>query len=325
MTFNQMALYSGSNIEIGIFRRDHGDGTAFGGIGGVCVPEWAGDHLDRDDGRGVGGGPPVWKKRDRMVLVFSGGSTYGGSKRNGSRPPHFCKSSGSVARNILQQLQNLNIIDFDPKGGMRITSSGQLDLDQIKLLGRLWLLLLERKKEIGIDSRNMYCSSIPAVGIMAKEALVVAVKVLKGLKGNGEEFIDEVATISRTSHVNIVTLLGFYFEGRHRALVYEFMPNRSLDKFIHDGEEYRATLPRNYFQEILVGFHPSLDLYSYGMMVLEMVGGRKNISVEIDRMSEIYFPHWLHKRLEPDEELGLHGIMDGEANASARKMVIVCL
>ncbi|RWR94951.1 40S ribosomal protein S19 [Cinnamomum micranthum f. kanehirae] len=41
---------------------------------------------------------------------------YGGRKRNGSRPPHFCKSSGSVARHILQQLQKMNIIDIDPKG-----------------------------------------------------------------------------------------------------------------------------------------------------------------------------------------------------------------
>ena len=34
----------------------------------------------------------------------------------------------------------------------------------------------------------------------------VAVKVLNNSKGNGEEFINEVASISRTSHVNIVTL-----------------------------------------------------------------------------------------------------------------------
>ena len=65
---------------------------------------------------------------------------------------------------------------------------------------------------------------------------LVAVKVLKGLKGGGEEFINEVATISRTSHVNVVTLLGYCFEGRHRALIYEFMPNGSLDKFIYDGK-----------------------------------------------------------------------------------------
>ncbi|KAF2313633.1 hypothetical protein GH714_012520 [Hevea brasiliensis] len=56
---------------------------------------------------------------------------YGGSKRNGSRPPHFCKSSGAIARHILQQLQNMNIVDIDPKGGRRITSSGQRDLDQV--------------------------------------------------------------------------------------------------------------------------------------------------------------------------------------------------
>ncbi|GAB2220250.1 hypothetical protein Droror1_Dr00007893 [Drosera rotundifolia] len=56
---------------------------------------------------------------------------YGGSKRNGSRPPHFCKSSGSIARHILQQLQLINIVEEDPKGGRRITSSGQRDLDQV--------------------------------------------------------------------------------------------------------------------------------------------------------------------------------------------------
>nr|GMC57035.1 40S ribosomal protein S19-3 [Ipomoea batatas] len=56
---------------------------------------------------------------------------YGGSKRNGSKPPHFCRSSGAVSRNILQQLQKMNIIEVDPRGGRRITSSGQRDLDQV--------------------------------------------------------------------------------------------------------------------------------------------------------------------------------------------------
>ncbi|XP_013619382.1 PREDICTED: 40S ribosomal protein S19-3-like isoform X1 [Brassica oleracea var. oleracea] len=56
---------------------------------------------------------------------------YGGSKRNGSRPPHFCKSSGGVARHILQQLQTMNIVDLDTKGGRKITSSGERDLDQV--------------------------------------------------------------------------------------------------------------------------------------------------------------------------------------------------
>ncbi|KAK1296053.1 40S ribosomal protein S19-1 [Acorus calamus] len=56
---------------------------------------------------------------------------YGGRKRNGSRPPHFCKSSGSIARHILSQLETMKIIEKDVKGGRKITSSGQRDLDQV--------------------------------------------------------------------------------------------------------------------------------------------------------------------------------------------------
>jgi len=42
----------------------------------------------------------------------------------------------------------------------------------------------------------------------------------------------EVASMSRTSHVNIVSLLGFCYEGSKRAIIYEFLENGSLDKFI---------------------------------------------------------------------------------------------
>ncbi|GAA0152318.1 hypothetical protein LIER_10829 [Lithospermum erythrorhizon] len=60
----------------------------------------------------------------------------------------------------------------------------------------------------------------------------VAVKFLSTSKGTGEEFINEVASISNTSHVNVVKLLGFCFEYNKRALVYEYMPNGSLEKYI---------------------------------------------------------------------------------------------
>ncbi|XP_060183260.1 probable receptor-like protein kinase At5g39020 [Lycium barbarum] len=51
------------------------------------------------------------------------------------------------------------------------------------------------------------------------------------------------------------------------------------------------------------------DVYSYGMMVLEMVGGRKNVDVVVDHTSEIYFPHWIYKQIEQKEELALTGIV----------------
>ncbi|KAJ7240363.1 hypothetical protein O6H91_20G063800 [Diphasiastrum complanatum] len=56
---------------------------------------------------------------------------YGGRKSNGSRPSHFAKSSGSIARDVLKQLEKIEIIEKDPRGGRRITSNGQRDLDQV--------------------------------------------------------------------------------------------------------------------------------------------------------------------------------------------------
>ena len=51
-------------------------------------------------------------------------------------------------------------------------------------------------------------------------------------KANGQDFISEVATIGRIHHTNVVQLIGFCVEGLKHALIYEFMPNGSLDKYI---------------------------------------------------------------------------------------------
>ena len=67
---------------------------------------------------------------------------------------------------------------------------------------------------------------------------LIAVKMLGKCKFNGEEFINEVSTLGRIHHVNVVRLLGFCSEGSKRALVFEYMPNGSLDKhiFLKQGE-----------------------------------------------------------------------------------------
>ena len=41
------------------------------------------------------------------------------------------------------------------------------------------------------------------------------------------------------------------------------------------------------------GISHKSDVYSYGIMVLEMVKGRKNVKVSVDFTSEIYFQHWI--------------------------------
>ena len=59
--------------------------------------------------------------------------------------------------------------------------------------------------------------------------IFVAVKILNHSQGNGEEFINEVATMGTIHHVNIVRLIGFCADGFQRALIYEYLPNESLE------------------------------------------------------------------------------------------------
>jgi len=56
---------------------------------------------------------------------------YGGNKDRGVAPSHFAKSSGAVARSVLRELERIKVIEKDPKGGRRVTSTGQRDLDRI--------------------------------------------------------------------------------------------------------------------------------------------------------------------------------------------------
>jgi hypothetical protein len=62
--------------------------------------------------------------------------------------------------------------------------------------------------------------------------ILVAVKMLNNTEGDGREFINEVGTMGKIHHVNVVRLLGFCADGFHRALVYDFFPNGSLQNFI---------------------------------------------------------------------------------------------
>jgi len=93
----------------------------------------------------------------------------------------------------------------------------------------------------------------------------VAVKLLNASKRNGEEFMNEVASISRTSHVNIVSLIGFCFEGRKKALIYEFMVNGSLEKFIYKrGTETISSLSWENLYQISIGTARGLEYLHRG-------------------------------------------------------------
>lgn len=62
----------------------------------------------------------------------------------------------------------------------------------------------------------------------------VAVKMLTRDNQNGDrEFIAEVEMLSRLHHRNLVKLIGICIEGRRRCLVYELVPNGSVESHLH--------------------------------------------------------------------------------------------
>ena len=226
----------------------------------------------------------------------------------------------------------------------------------------------------------------------------VAVKILNIFKGDGEEFINEVGTMGKIHHVNVVHLVGFCADGFWRALVYEFLPNDSLDKFIspvdsnsflgweklheialgiakgieylHQGCDQRILhfdikphnilLDQNFNPKIsdfglaklcakdqsavsmttargTIGYiAPEVfsrnfgkvsyksDIYSFGIVLLEMVGGRKNFDVNMETTSQIYFPDRIYNLLEQKEDLRVYVEDSGDAKL-AKKLAIVGL
>ncbi|XP_039155603.1 rust resistance kinase Lr10-like [Eucalyptus grandis] len=226
----------------------------------------------------------------------------------------------------------------------------------------------------------------------------VAVKILNKSKSNGQDFISKVATIGRIHHINVVQLVGFCFDYSKQALVYDFMPNGSLDKHISykDGDdplnskkmyeislgiargiEYlhrgcdmqilhfdikphnilldrsftpkvsdfglarlyptdrnivsltaaRGTLgymaPELFYKDI-GGISYKADVHSFGMLLMEMAGRRRNLNAHAEHSSQIYFPLWVYDQLGKEKELERVDVIE-EERETTRKMIIVAL
>ncbi|XP_019195024.1 PREDICTED: LEAF RUST 10 DISEASE-RESISTANCE LOCUS RECEPTOR-LIKE PROTEIN KINASE-like 2.4 [Ipomoea nil] len=91
----------------------------------------------------------------------------------------------------------------------------------------------------------------------------VAVKIISKPKSNGQDFINEVASMGRIHHVNIVRLVGYCAQNSKRALVYDFMSSGSLDKYINQGPDASLLNWQRKF-EIAVGVARGIDYLHRG-------------------------------------------------------------
>ncbi|CAN4104124.1 unnamed protein product [Withania somnifera] len=86
----------------------------------------------------------------------------------------------------------------------------------------------------------------------------IAVKRQSKYSGQGvQELKNEIVLISKLQHRNLVKLLGCCLEGTERMLIYEFMPNTSLDYFIFDPRRKASLAWKNRF-DIAMGISRGL-------------------------------------------------------------------
>ncbi|KAE8820432.1 iron-deficiency induced receptor-like kinase [Hordeum vulgare] len=236
-------------------------------------------------------------------------------------------------------------------------------------------------------------------GVLSPGNVHVAVKMLDGNSNcNGEDFISEVSTIGRIHHVNVVRLVGFCPEEMRQALIYEYMPQGSLDKYIFSAENnfswdklneialgiargidylhqgcdmqilhfdikpHNILLDSNFIPKVAdfglaklyprdTSFVPSRalrgtigyiapemisrsfgvissksDIYSFGMLLLEMAGGRRNADPNAANTSKAYYPSWVYDRLIQQDHVGeISTHVDVEMHELERKLCIVGL
>ncbi|OAY71066.1 putative leucine-rich repeat receptor-like serine/threonine-protein kinase, partial [Ananas comosus] len=197
-----------------------------------------------------------------------------------------------------------------------------------------------------------------------KNGSVVAIKVLSSESKQGtREFLNELSTIANIVHENLVTLYGCCVEGNRRILVYNYLENNSLAETLLGGNRsniqfswrtrtnicigvarglaflHEEVKPHIVHRDIKASYlapeyaiHGKLtkkaDIYSFGVLLLEIVSGRCNTNTRLPYEDQFLLERiWAlyeHGELVNIVDTSLNGDFNPEEACRFLKVGLIC-
>ncbi|KAH8948911.1 hypothetical protein BDL97_10G002400 [Sphagnum fallax] len=158
-------------------------------------------------------------------------------------------------------------------------------------------------------------------GILQDGSEIAVKHILTNSQQSIDEFLNEVVLITNVKHKNLVKLKGCCLMvgggANKRFLVYEFVDNNNLAETIFDAKTHISTFHIAGTMGYVAPEYASrgqlsekVDVFSFGVLVLEIVSGRKNIEPNLNE-DQAYLLEWVWKLYE---EAKLLEIVDPKLN-----------